>query len=134
MEPNMTDRLQRIAEVSRFAAVHPRSLSLYRNSPFTAKIEQLWSDSAEFDETPYAGKIDLAFVDGSHSYDYVKNDTEKVLRMMTPNGVVLWHDYYPQYFDVAKYLEEHRTNLAHIETTSMVVLRKAGAALRSWNR
>lgn len=108
--------------------------ALYRNSAFASKVVQLWSDSAEFDETPYAGKIDLAFVDGSHSYDYIKNDTEKVLRMMSPNGVVVWHDYYPQYPDVAKYLEEHRPNLAHIETTSIVVLQKAGAALAGWNR
>lgn|SRR5262245_33382629 len=106
--------------------------TLYRNSAFAKKVEQLWSDSAEFDETPFAGKIDLAFVDGSHSYEYVKNDTEKTLRMMTPDGVIVWHDYYPQYPDVGRYLEEHRTSLVHIETTSFVVLRNAGTARANW--
>jgi hypothetical protein len=113
--------------------LHANAGALYRNSPFAAKVEQLWSDSAEFDEKPFADQIDLAFIDGSHSYDYVKNDTEKTLRMMRSDGVIIWHDYYPQYPDVARYLEEHGTSLVHIETTSIVVLRNAGAARTTWN-
>jgi predicted O-methyltransferase YrrM len=104
--------------------------ALYRNSPYAPKIHQLWADSAEFDEHPLHGQIDLAFIDGSHSYDYVKNDTEKVMRMMAPHGIILWHDYHPQYPDVARYLEESPLNRYHIQTTSLVVLLKSGRGVR----
>jgi predicted O-methyltransferase YrrM len=108
--------------------LHENNGALYRNSSFAQKVEQLWADSAEYDEAPLAGKIDLAFIDGSHSYDYIRNDTEKVLRMLTTEGVVIWHDYHPQYPDVPRYLEEHRSGLVHIETTSIVILKNSGAA------
>ena len=58
--------------------------ALYKNSPYVGKVRQLWADSAEFDPTPLSGQIDLAFIDGSHVYEYVENDTRKVLPMMTP--------------------------------------------------
>ena len=96
---------------------------LYRTSRFSSKVQQLWADSAEFDPSPLTGQIDLAFIDGSHSYAYVENDTRKVMTMMAPGGIILWHDYYPQYPDVARYLErKHRSKLVHIETTSLVAL------------
>ncbi len=98
--------------------------ALYRNSPYASKVRQLWSDSAEFDPTPLAGQIDLAFIDGSHSYAYVENDTRKTMQMMAPGSVVLWHDYYPQYPEVARYLETLNWKLYHIDTTSLVVFRK----------
>lgn len=102
--------------------------ALYRNSPYAGKVRQLWSDSAEFDPAPLAGQIDLAFIDGSHSYAYVENDTRKTMEMMAPGGVVLWHDYYPQYPDVARYLEASNYKLYHIEGTSLVVFRKDARA------
>lgn len=102
--------------------------AFYRNSPYASKVKQLWADSAEFDPSPMLRQIDLAFIDGSHSYAYVKNDTEKVLQMMAPDGVIFWHDYYPQYPDVARYLEEQNWELYNLETTSLVVLRRAAGA------
>jgi len=41
------------------------------------RVTFLSSDSATFDESPYHETIDLAFVDGAHSYEYVKSDSEK---------------------------------------------------------
>jgi len=67
---------------------------LYTGTPEAAKIEQLYGDSKAFDETPYAGRCDLVFVDGSHAYSYVKSDSEKALRMVRPGGLVLWDDYH----------------------------------------
>jgi predicted O-methyltransferase YrrM len=105
--------------------LHENNGAFYRNSAYAPKINQLWADSAEFDEKPLHGQIDLAFIDGSHNYDYVKNDTQKVMAMIAPGGVVLWHDYYPEFPGVAQYLEESRSNLYHLETTSLVVLRNS---------
>lgn len=69
------------------------------------KIEFLKSDSAVFDETPYVGQIDFVFVDGAHSWEYVKNDSEKGWRMLKKGGVMAWHDCAPNHRDVVRYLK-----------------------------
>jgi predicted O-methyltransferase YrrM len=57
------------------------------------KITQLYGDSATFDFSPYYGKIDFVFVDGSHSAPYAQSDTEEAFKMVKEGGVILWHDY-----------------------------------------
>lgn len=71
----------------------------FAGRPEAMRITQLWGDSATFDYKPYAGKMDLVFVDGAHSYEYVKKDTETALRLLKPEGgVILWHDYGSPYW------------------------------------
>jgi hypothetical protein len=69
------------------------------------RIQQLTGDSATFDFEPYKQKIDLVFIDASHSYSYVKSDTQAALRIVSPGGTILWHDY-PAYPGVFVYLNE----------------------------
>jgi hypothetical protein len=57
------------------------------------QCQRILSDSKQFDPRPHAGTVELAFIDGAHTYDYVKNDTEKTALMMAPRGLVFWHDY-----------------------------------------
>lgn len=61
--------------------------------PAASKIRQVFGDSASFDFTEYAGSVDVAFIDGSHAYEYVLNDSEKVLAIMQKGGLMIWHDY-----------------------------------------
>jgi len=68
------------------------------------RIRFLKSDSAKFDETPYAGKMDFVFVDGAHNFDYVKNDSEKGWRMLRSGGIIAWHDCRHQDPGVVRYL------------------------------
>lgn len=58
-----------------------------------ARIEQLWGDSATFDFSPYAGRMDLVYIDGAHTYEYVRSDTARALEMLTPRGIIVWDDY-----------------------------------------
>ena len=69
------------------------------------KVTFLKADSAQFDTTPYRGTMDLVFVDGYHSYEYVKNDTEKALEMLRPGGVIAWHDCETGRPEVVRYLK-----------------------------
>ncbi len=46
-----------------------------------------------FDFTPYHGKVDLFFIDGAHSYEYVRSDSHHALECMHQGGVIVWHDY-----------------------------------------
>lgn len=57
------------------------------------KVERLFGDSASFDFSPWHGRVDLFFVDGAHSYEYVKSDTLNALRCCRPGSVIAWHDY-----------------------------------------
>jgi predicted O-methyltransferase YrrM len=57
------------------------------------QIRPLFGDSGTFDFSPFFGRVDLFFVDGSHSYEYVRNDTEKALQCVRPGGIIAWHDY-----------------------------------------
>ena len=57
------------------------------------RIQPLFGDSATFDYSPYHGRIDLFFIDGSHSYEYVRSDTLNALKCCRPGGVIAWHDF-----------------------------------------
>ena len=57
------------------------------------RVLQIYADSMQFDPAPYIGTVQLAFIDGAHTYTHVKNDTEKIAAMMAADGIVLWHDY-----------------------------------------
>ena len=66
----------------------------FRTSPWGRKIRQLHGDSASFDFSPWHGGADFVFIDGSHSLEYVRNDTEKALALLRDgHGVIVWHDY-----------------------------------------
>jgi len=66
----------------------------YRGTDAEGRIVQLYGDSGTFDFTPYYGNIDLVFIDASHTFDYVVNDSLHSLKMLQPSGgTIIWHDY-----------------------------------------
>ena len=93
------------------------------------KIIQHLSDSAGFDYSPFYGKVDLFFVDGAHSYEYIKSDTENALKTLKDNGIIIWHDY-GNVIDVVEYLNELSKTLPvfRINGTSLAVYSKALSA------
>ncbi|WP_326982564.1 class I SAM-dependent methyltransferase [Chryseobacterium sp. MYb264] len=57
-------------------------------------ILHLEGNSKVFDFRGLDKKYDLIFIDGDHSYEMVKNDTEKVFgNLIHENSIVVWHDY-----------------------------------------
>jgi hypothetical protein len=87
----------------------------------------LVGDSANFNFREAVGgkPVNLAFIDGSHSYTYVRNDTEKVLPTMAPGGIILWHDYDFRGPGVCQYLNQLGSSLAlrRVEDTTIVYYR-----------
>lgn len=65
----------------------------FEQSDVAHKITCLEGDSATFDFAPYHQKVDLFFIDGAHSYDYVRSDSQRALACTRPGGVVAWHDF-----------------------------------------
>jgi predicted O-methyltransferase YrrM len=83
------------------------------------KVKFLKADSAQFDTSPYRQTMDLVFVDGYHSYEYVKNDTEKAFEMLRPGGIIAWHDCEPNRPEVVRYLRTI-TPLPHLVSSSFL--------------
>ena len=75
------------------ARIAPLLGTFYRGTPEAERIHEVWIDSRKFEPGELAGTMDLVFIDADHSYDAVRNDTEKALALLKPGGVVLWHDY-----------------------------------------
>lgn len=57
------------------------------------RIHRLYGDSATFDFIPFHQRVDLFFIDGAHSYEYVRSDTRRALRCAHEGSVIAWHDY-----------------------------------------
>jgi hypothetical protein len=73
---------------------HPDHGEAYRNISLASMIERRVgaADRAMFaqDESVI---YDLIFIDADHSYESVRNDTELVLPLLSPDGFIVWHDY-----------------------------------------
>jgi predicted O-methyltransferase YrrM len=65
----------------------------FRAAPSAKRIRQVFGDSARLDWRELGGPFDLIFIDGSHEYEYVRQDTANALRVIRPGGLILWHDY-----------------------------------------
>lgn len=75
-------------------------------------------------------KFDLIFVDADHDFKSVMNDTTVAFKLLSPQGVILWHDYvHQQYFHgmggVPEALNEFQ------KTKSIYVIRGTSLALCS---
>lgn len=119
----------RVSSGDRAFIAKDESGARFHGRPESARIEQLFGDSARFDFSPYTGSVDFVFIDGSHAYEYVLKDTETALRLMSPRGgVVFWHDYgiWPGVTRALNELfssgEEPFRALRRVEGTSLVCL------------
>jgi hypothetical protein len=101
---------------------------VYSGSDVEPRIDQRFGDSKVFDESPYAGAVDLIFLDGDHTESYVRTDTHKALNMLRPGGWLLWHDYRGRHTapGVWRYLNQlaGTLDLVHIQGTAIVAYRK----------
>ncbi|MBC8229434.1 class I SAM-dependent methyltransferase [bacterium] len=92
-----------------------------------SRIHQLLGDSATFDYSEYKNSCSLVFVDGSHSYEYVKSDTKVAMELAKKGGVIIWHDY-GIWKGVTRALEEideeNQFGLKNISATSLVYWKK----------
>jgi hypothetical protein len=93
------------------------------------KIVQCHGNSLTYDFANFTadGKPALIFIDAGHSYDCVRNDTEKALPILDREGAIVWHDYTMVWPGVFRYLVELSRELAmvHILGTSLVVYRRS---------
>jgi predicted O-methyltransferase YrrM len=66
----------------------------YRDHPLAKNVTQILGNTFEpatWQQVPDG--IDFAFIDASHSYEAVRNDTERLWPKLSARAVVLWHDF-----------------------------------------
>lgn len=90
------------------------------------KIRQIRADSLtlKLNHPPWGtDSIDMVYVDGEHSFEICKRDSETALSVLSPQGVILWDDYWWFYPDVVRYLDSlsERLRLFRIEDTNLVI-------------
>jgi predicted O-methyltransferase YrrM len=101
--------------------------SRYRGHPLASKIIQVWGNSATFDFSPWHNKVDLVYVDGAHTYQFVKSDIENALKMLRPGGSIVFDDFdhLGDNFGVTRAIMDHPIGdrVVQIEDTSFCVYR-----------
>ena len=69
-----------------------RAWAMRSQDPSVRNVVQHFGDSATWDFEPVKDAT-LFFIDGSHTYEYVRNDTEKCLALCgNRRATILWHD------------------------------------------
>ena len=129
----VSTRLMLEPDDSLYINMELRSLR-FEGTEYAEKIVRLTGDSATFDFSPYFGKMDLVFVDGAHSYDYVRNDSDIAFKLLRgEGGIIIWHDYaiWP---GVTRYLNEllsrSMDGLRTISGTSLAILMRGHQSLK----
>lgn len=85
------------------------------------RIVQHFGDTATMDFQKI-GRPAFFFIDGSHTYDYCKRDSEKCLALCRANGVLLWHDCDGGHPGVVRLIQEWRAagrNIRRIQRTHL---------------
>ena len=79
----------------------------FKQSPCASRIKQHFGDTATWDFRE-AGHPVFFFIDGSHTYEYCRNDSEKCFDLCGGSGVFLWHDCDEGHAGVIKFVLEWR--------------------------
>ncbi len=63
----------------------------FKGQPVERRIKQHFGDTAKINFQEF-GRPTFFFIDGSHTYEYCKQDSEKCFALCGGRGVFLWHD------------------------------------------
>jgi hypothetical protein len=88
------------------------------------RIRQHFGDTAVINFQEF-GKPTFFFIDGSHTYEYCKQDSEKCFALCGGHGTFLWHDCDGSHPGVLKFITEWRK-------AGKPVARIAGTSLAYW--
>jgi predicted O-methyltransferase YrrM len=71
--------------------------------------------------------VDAVFIDGDHSHEVVRHDTDLARAILEPGGIIIWHDYKNETAEVTRVLEHeahHGHDIRHIENTFLAFERR----------
>jgi hypothetical protein len=98
----------------------------FRGTPLEGRITQHFADSATWDFRK-AGSPDFFFIDGAHTYEYCKSDSEKCYELGTAPATFVWHDCDAIHPGVVRFVMEWRA-------LGRDIRRISGTPLAYWRR
>ena len=98
----------------------------FRETTLAARITQHFADSATWDFRK-AGSPDFFFIDGAHTYEYCKSDSDKCFALGSGPATFVWHDCDAIHPGVVRFVMEWRRMGRDIK-------RIAGTPLAYWRR
>jgi hypothetical protein len=98
----------------------------FKNHSCADRIIQHYGDTASWDFRE-AGHPTFYFIDGSHTYEYCKNDSEKSFALAVEDSVFLWHDCDESHPGIVRFLSECRRQ-------GMDIKRISGTPIAYWKR
>lgn len=106
--------------------------TLLAGTPEAERVTLLQGDSGTFDFSEWKERVDLIFIDASHDYEAVVNDTNAARSMLAPRGMIVWDDY-PQYTGVWRAVNEFATGVQDpvysVRLTRLALYRDGGIQL-----
>jgi hypothetical protein len=96
----------------------------FKGQACEGKIRQVFGDTAKLDFGQFKG-ASFFFIDGSHTYEYVKNDSEKCISIAPKGSAFLWHDCDLTHPGVTLFLKEWRS-------LGRKIVRIAGTQIAYW--
>jgi hypothetical protein len=93
----------------------------FKGKAIEQRIKQHFGDTAVINFQEF-GQPNFFFIDGSHTYEYCKQDSERCLALSRGAGTFLWHDVDESHPGVVKFILEWRAmgrNVARIEGTAL---------------
>jgi hypothetical protein len=99
----------------------------FKGQPVEQRIQQHFGDTATINFQEF-GRPTFFFIDGSHTYEYCKQDSEKCFALCGGTGTFLWHDCDAAHPGVVKFILEWRglgRNIARIEGTALAYWKSA---------
>ena len=98
----------------------------FRDVPGTDNIIQHLGDSATWDYSPVKNAT-FCVIDGSHTYEYVRNDTLACLSHCSRPLTLVWHDYDESHPEVIEFLNDFQPRsgprVTHMPGTNVAFLR-----------
>jgi predicted O-methyltransferase YrrM len=84
------------------------------------------ADTREFNFGSLADQFDFVFIDASHQYDNVVQDSRNALELLAPEGVIVWDDYLATEPGVVLALNElaRQLQLVHVASSRLVIHRR----------
>ena len=108
-----------------FISSEKRKTLRFAGTEQESKIKRRYGNSlsVDFSNLIEGCKADFIFVDAGHSYECIKNDSEKSFSVLNRGGLIVWHDYGASWPSVYKYLNElsKTKKLRNIAGTELVV-------------
>lgn len=93
----------------------------FKNQACARRVVQHFGDTADLD-FGLCGRPEFFFIDGSHTYEYCRNDSEKCLALCPRGGTFLWHDCELTHPGVVRFVAEWRQagrNLVRLQGTAL---------------